>query len=285
MHRCPFLHTALFTISQLPTMKAAPLLMLLFSIYITQLQAQQTHTIYFKFNRTEVIIKDADKLKTWLSEQTFTGTIIVKGYTDTSGNEGYNQVLSHRRAKAVAKLLHYVCTNCSFQIQAFGEDSLASSTKQALNRRVEIILPLPILLKADSTPVAASKPKLDTSFATEKKLDIPALKKIYFRPDLAIIEAFSLPALTDLANALRTYPVKAIFEIRGHVNAPGSKFDKLSEDRAREIYLHMIDMGIPADHLRYRGMGNKQMAIPDPKNEKEMRKNIRVEVVVVGSLN
>ena len=65
-------------------------------------------------------------------------TAIVKGHTDSSGSDAYNQKLSQRRAQAVKDIL------MASDIEALGELSPASDNSstegKALNRRVEIIV-------------------------------------------------------------------------------------------------------------------------------------------------
>lgn len=260
-------------------MKYCFLLLIIAAVCANGLKAQQTHFVYFDFNKSTIPSGINDSLKAWFANQSLPISIFITGHTDTSGSRKYNQALSVRRANAVAKALRLLYDSCTFQVASFGESKPASSKDQALNRRVEITWTI-ITKAADSTQKTNNYLPHDTISTKGELLKIPALGKIYFIPDKAVIEASSLTYVQELANVLRNYPVKAVFEIRGHANAPGTKFNKLSEDRAREIYLHLIDLGVPASQLRYLGMGNRQMIFPHPKNEIESRKNIRVDIVV-----
>ena len=72
--------------------------------------------------------------------------VYVCGHTDSSGEADYNQVLSVRRAQAVADFLAASGLDASrLRVQGFGPDyplaDNASREGRALNRRTEIILP------------------------------------------------------------------------------------------------------------------------------------------------
>ena len=57
-------------------------------------------------------------------------------------------------------------------------------------------------------------------------------------------------------------------------------FQKLSEERARAIFELLAGYGIPKNVMSYRGVGNTQMLFKHPKYEEEMRKNMRVEILI-----
>lgn len=72
-------------------------------------------------------------------------TIVVSGYTDSSGSNSYNQKLSEDRAKSVANfLITKKVQQARFEVIGFGEKNpiAANSNEQgrSLNRRVEITL-------------------------------------------------------------------------------------------------------------------------------------------------
>lgn len=79
-----------------------------------------------------------------------TGSITVDGYTDAKGDAGYNQVLSERRARAVADALGHRQPSVTGRLVARGHgaaDPVAPNTKQdgsddpagrAANRRVTV---------------------------------------------------------------------------------------------------------------------------------------------------
>lgn len=75
-----------------------------------------------------------------------TSNVVVIGYTDSTGPEAYNQILSEKRAQAVATYLEHNTNIIDEQIDAIGkgesEPSATNDTRdgRALNRRVVIIL-------------------------------------------------------------------------------------------------------------------------------------------------
>ncbi len=75
-----------------------------------------------------------------------TSNVVVIGHTDSTGPEAYNQILSEKRAKAVAAYLEQNTNIIDDQIDAIGkgesEPSASNDTREgrALNRRVVIIL-------------------------------------------------------------------------------------------------------------------------------------------------
>ena len=75
-------------------------------------------------------------------------TIVVSGYTDSTGSNAYNKALSEDRAKSVAAfLMSKKVSKARFETIGFGEANPIADNKtqqgRALNRRVEITL-LPI---------------------------------------------------------------------------------------------------------------------------------------------
>jgi outer membrane protein OmpA-like peptidoglycan-associated protein len=114
-------------------------------------------------------------------------------------------------------------------------------------------------------------------------MDIPNL---YFFGNQAVLLPKSIPELPKIKRFLEMNPNVAV-EIAGHVNYPNQppvmksswEWD-LSVRRARFVYTWLVDNGIAADRLTYRGYGNHQMRFPNATREEEMSQNRRVEVIV-----
>jgi outer membrane protein OmpA-like peptidoglycan-associated protein len=73
-------------------------------------------------------------------------------------------------------------------------------------------------------------------------------------------------------------------EIQGHVHDTGDNSlaaKKISEARAKRVYLYLIDKGIDKSRLEFSGYGNTEMIYPKPKNQYEEQANRRVEIKIL----
>ena len=205
----------------------------------------------------------------------------ISGYTDSIGSVKDNFLLAQKRNEYVINLLHRfsLLTKDNYKVNIYGEQNPASYGDLSLNRRVEIVFSFPKKSTVNSD---------SGNFKLVRKIE---LENIYFRPDEAVLEPSSMPYLDYLANTLKTDP-DDIFEIKGHVNwnprsSPISdsgyriKMNELSAARARLIYEILIDQGIPAERMFWKGMGNTEMIFPNAGTEEEKRKNMRVEILIL----
>lgn len=111
--------------------------------------SKQAYIVFFGWNRadlddkaTKVVNEVSDDLKT-AGDQNY--TVILNGYTDTSGSKKYNFELSKRRADAVLQaLIERGVPKMLIRGFGFGETELRVQTpdgvKEPQNRRVEIFL-------------------------------------------------------------------------------------------------------------------------------------------------
>jgi outer membrane protein OmpA-like peptidoglycan-associated protein len=101
--------------------------------------------VYFPFDKY-ILTPEAQAVVQEASDYAKTGTptsVVVVGYTDTSGSDAYNMRLSEKRAKAVADALVGLGVDQSkLQVDWKGEKDLAVPTpdgvKEPLNRRSTI---------------------------------------------------------------------------------------------------------------------------------------------------
>lgn len=252
--------------------------------------ADTTITVYFQHNRYQLSIGEKQKLDSLLVFYQYPVVKSVNGYTDKNGSGDYNHKLAARRSRHV---MAHLKSLPDFQGQPsvgdFGEENPASVTDLALNRRVEILVATEsrtaAIAPADTAEIAGPAKVVENDPTILKRI---SFENIYFVPDMAMVEYNSLSYLDQLASVLRAY-TNEIFEIRGHVNCPGFlegdslymiKMDKLSENRAKEVYNQLIARGIAAKRLSYLGMSNREMVYPNAKTMEEQRKNMRVEVIV-----
>lgn len=129
------------------------------------------------------------------------------------------------------------------------------------------------------------------------------MDKIYFYPNTYAIRPGSYSQVDQLAAYLRTHTEIKI-EIQGHTNgnkrirpsyedeataaaAAGGRFRgsarKLSEYRAETIKKYLIEKGVAADRLTAQGYGGQHMISPNPANQEEANRNIRVGVLLLSN--
>lgn len=260
------------------------LLLLAFS---ASAQPERRLTLYFEFNQFRLTTTEQRKLDALAEPMQ---VVRIAGHTDPVGTREANFRLSFQRAQEVQRLLNSrMYTNAP--LFSYGEDSLISQD-DALNRRVDIFYRDSISTQDTVTLQGVDSSYMDSVSADSLQpvLIRQSFERIYFLPDQAVIDPASYQHVAALLRFVQAYPDQLI-EIRGHVNMsrrfnrfPENGFyqrmEKLSEDRARLIYEILVEKGIDPDRLRYRGMGNREMVVPDARTEAEMRRNMRVEVVV-----
>jgi peptidoglycan-associated lipoprotein len=97
--------------------------------------------VYFGFDRTDISGTELAKVSAvaqYLKSEGSKNTVIVAGFTDSSGTEEYNRQLGERRALAVrAAIVSQGINPSRVQTVSFGEDMPASPGNDAANRRAE----------------------------------------------------------------------------------------------------------------------------------------------------
>ena len=111
------------------------------------------------------------------------------------------------------------------------------------------------------------------------------LENILFKSNSPKLLEDSYSMLEKFINFMKKNPTVTV-EIQGHVNAPDEKSSlksiKLSEDRARSVYMYMVESSIDAKRMTIKGYGNSKMIYPKAKTEAEFKKNRRVEILITG---
>lgn len=107
------------------------------------------------------------------------------------------------------------------------------------------------------------------------------LKNVFFDSGKTKLRKESVPELNVLIKLLKENPMLKI-EISGHSDNIGSAETnkKLSTERAKEVYNHLIMNGIPKERLRYAGYG-KERPIADNGTESGRQENRRTEFEVI----
>ena len=111
--------------------------------------------------------------------------------------------------------------------------------------------------------------------------EVIKLEKIYFQPDSTSMEAASIPTVDELFEFLEENP-GIVIEVGGHTNnIPSHEFcDQLSTARAKSVAQYLVDKGIPANRITFRGYG-KRNPIATNATPEGRAKNQRVEIKIV----
>lgn len=113
------------------------------------------------------------------------------------------------------------------------------------------------------------------------------LSDLYFKPGSAFLLPASEKALEGILSFMQ-YNDQLKFEIGGHINRPNeapvpveSSSFKLSEARAKAVFLYLQENGISKERLSYKGYGNSEMIKPNAITEIEQQMNRRVELKIM----
>jgi len=194
----------------------------------------------------------------------------------------------------------------------------AAELRAALNGQqpAEEIKPAPVVQPADTvvksalvinavTPVkidsSAKKPALPIVFGDDesdllKQLqnskvgESVVLTEIHFEEGRHVLVKSSKPALNAMLQALKAMPTLEL-EIQGHMccddalKADGFDLDTkeflLSYNRAKAVYDFLVENGIDASRLTYKGFGTRKRLVYPEKTDTDRDKNRRVEFLII----
>jgi len=107
------------------------------------------------------------------------------------------------------------------------------------------------------------------------------LKNVFFETASAELKAASITELQHLKELLEAYPQMRI-QLNGHTDNIGSDADNLalSDGRAKAVYNYLIDNGIAASRLSYKGFGETK-PIESNETEEGRQSNRRTEFEVI----
>ena len=285
-------------------------LSILLTIALTPAYAQRatdTFKLYFDLNVPSLNAGTEKKIDLLVyDDKIINGSgIMIIGYADYLGTEGYNKNLSMQRAKNVKEYIVKYGIDADNITLCVGEGEverrgMTDKEGYPTDRRVDIVVNNKIRKKIPTIQKAkvVYKPFRDTAKQTTassieelKNLKTGAtflLKNVYFPADRHIISPQSAETLEKLYIVLRDNPTLKI-SIEGHIccvkNAPDAwDIDTyeptLSVNRAKAIYNYLIDKGIDANRLKYAGFGRSRPVVADERTEQDAEKNRRVEIRV-----
>ncbi len=119
-----------------------------------------------------------------------------------------------------------------------------------------------------------------------RSMDLP---EFFFYGNQYVLLPKSEPQLDNLLRFMQINPGLSI-EIEGHVNRPNeppvaedSWSFELSVNRARMVYEYLLENGIEANRVQYKGYGNSKMRYPRARSEEHQSANRRVEIRILSA--
>ena len=144
-------------------------------------------------------------------------------------------------------------------------------------------------VKATDAKGCSQRLDFETKLRTIPELDVKKLrpgevvlmKKIFFEPDSIRMSPASFPSVEELFDFLK-YNENVAIEVGGHTNSipPPDFCDSLSTARAKSVATYLIQKGIPADRITYKGYG-KRKPIASNKSARGRMRNQRVEIKIL----
>ena len=110
---------------------------------------------------------------------------------------------------------------------------------------------------------------VDIPMNPETSADENILANVFFDLNKSTLRPESKVELNKLANYLK-FNSKLKIELGGHTDSRGNKEEnlKLSSDRARAVLDYLVQCGIPASRLSFKGYGSSQTIVSDDEIEK-----------------
>lgn len=277
------------------------LLCLIFST-ISNAQLIRSDTIYFETDQFLITKYERGKI---VSIGSFMDSVMVRNisiyaYCDDEGSKIYNESLSLKRAKYISEIIKNNENSKSIPVEYNGQGEIALNNDSSMDiiqqrkhnrkaiisieyewKEIEIISTLivdTLELITDSLPNSID---ILNDLAVG---DVVVLDNILFVGGASLFLKESYPALNDLAQTLDKYPNYQIL-ILGHVCCTPNGKDgldyntrkhNLSETRAKAVYDFLINKGISANRLKYKGLKGK---FPTGREDKYDR---RVEIEITG---
>lgn len=261
-------------------------------------QLKESLSVHFDFDKYNLTSKAKKSIDSMLADNKNNGYWMefeIHGHCDNKGSDSYNNSLSKKRAKAVQQYLVGQGENTERFLTVTGAGELEplngnqTDEERQLNRRVEIII-IKDKVITTNLPGTESLRKIlaDTSITKGSNL---ILNNINFVGGMRHFLPESQPMLEELLDAMRSNPALVI-QVEGHIccqAGPGDGPDletgifNLSEMRAKAVQDYLIENGIDAGRVSYKGFGHSVPLYPFPeKSETEMKLNRRVEIKIIS---
>lgn len=246
---------------------------LTFSLFCVSLHGftQDTVSIYFDFNSSDISTEQLAKLNSFLSSEH--GEIIsLSAYCDTIGTNIYNQKLAQRRLNAVLNK-----TSLKPKTELVNGETDANRMKiynDIQARRVDIVSPKTSVIDETDGRLVLKKQFKEFLAGNDqtKAVDL----KLLFIAGQPILITSSIPEMIELFEIMRDNP-NIDAHIHGHVCCADDY--KLSFERATMVHDYLTSKGILKDRLKYTGHSNKTPKTWPEVTETDKLSNRRVAVV------
>ncbi|MDX6190405.1 OmpA family protein [Flavobacterium sp. Fl-318] len=248
-------------------MKFCKTLFLFFIFIHLSAQKKPVETVYFDFDKFDLTEKQTDVITKFIKtiDTSKIESVQIYGYCDDRGNDEYNFRLSNNRVNTIQKLLIENGFNQSkiIILEGKGRVIIKPDTVENLhetrsqNRRVDLIA-----VKKNSFGKG-----IHTSFKNRLKVgDKIYLDNILFDLGSSKLTNNSKKELDKIAKILEQKKTLE-FEIRGHVCCTPeiysdgidkvTKERRLSWNRAKTVFIYLMDRKISKSRMTYQGCGNK----------------------------
>ncbi|MBC7863525.1 MAG: OmpA family protein [Bacteroidia bacterium] len=250
-------------------------------------QKTSSYVILFETNSFNISAENKSALKFFLAgfDTVSISTVSVLGYCDERGTNESNLILSAKRANKVKDLLIQLKLNAQLIKESEGKGELETAKDEkirpdfllAQNRKVEIKITFNLIEKEKI--IVSDKPKESEVVKTEPEKTLPSdtkgrltenqkvgdkitLDNILFEGGEHFFLKESYPALQELGATMLKVKKYHIL-ILGHVCCVQPGFDgtdfstgerNLSVTRAKAVYDYLVQIGVDAKRLDYKGM-------------------------------
>ena len=257
-------------------------------------QGSAKYSVYFKTGSAEIGSASRATLDSLLLHKLITRTqsLTITGYADEPGTTALNDSLSYKRAHAIARYLQRGSRSGPQSVARISGEGARLAVGQGDNpqaRRVDITI-------GSAVPARISVETIDSV----KLNGTFALDNLLFEGGLDILLPGSFPQLQQLLQVMKDRPTLHI-RLEGHICCGGPFLARasnrreidfneraietgrqLSERRAQAVYQYLIQNGIAAERMSWKGFGfERPKAFPEKTNEDAVS-NRRVEVRVLS---
>jgi len=220
----------------------------------------------------------------------------IEGYADYTGTAERNYVLADGRAKVVREYLTSKGIDSLRLRNSKGLGAIEPQQKPLTkgipqHRKAELIIRWPVAKGRGKENKTEIKPPPSLNLDNVKPGDQIVLPNLNFEGGRHELLGISLPALSDVAKALKAHPNIKV-EIQGHICCDSvspdgydsdTRTNELSLNRAHQIYTLLSRMGVDSTRMSYRGFGGKKRLIKNERSETDRMRNRRVEIKILSN--